>query len=196
MTFTRLWLSHGALLMCFRSILVVLSLLLVHSASAVTLEQLSLEELVASSTFVVRARVAESSCVQRGALIYTEHVLQVAEVLHGETSGRRLRLSMPGGQLNGQSQTFSGVPSVEPGEEYVFFLWRGRNGLLQLVGMAQGLLQVKGVSASAVASRPAIDGTVLNRRTGYPMRDTGLSVSMTQLRGTILVAGSRKGGAQ
>ena len=182
--------------MCFRSILVVLSLLLVHSASAVTLEQLSLEELVASSTFVVRARVAESSCVQRGALIYTEHVLQVAEVLHGETSGRRLRLSMPGGQLNGQSQTFSGVPSVEPGEEYVFFLWRGRNGLLQLVGMAQGLLQVKGVSASAVASRPAIDGTVLNRRTGYPMRDTGLSVSMTQLRGTSLVAGSRKGGAQ
>jgi hypothetical protein len=171
---------------------VVLCLCL-HTGRAATLEQLSLPELVEHATLIVRARPTTIAAIQNGAIIYTLHSLRVSEVLHGRLPGRNLELALPGGRLGDRSQTFSGVPAPAAGQEYVFFLWRGRNGLYQLVGLNQGMLEVSGNTAGAVASRPPIEGTMLNRRTGLPVRDEGLRLTLRQLRSEVALRASNSG---
>lgn len=181
--------------MIFRWLSAVIVLLLLPAAGrCVTLEQLSLEEMIEASTYIVRGRVGPVLGVTGSSVVYTEYELQVAEVLSGDPGGLRLRLALPGGRNGGREQVFSGVPEPVRGKEYVFFLWRGRNGMLQLVGMTQGLLEVQRAGGSATASRAPSDGMVLNRRSGLPVHDQGMRISLSRLRASVAVARQRSGG--
>ncbi len=194
---------------CQRLILLLL-LLLPAGGFAVTLEELTLEEMIAASTYIVRGRVEGVVGVTGASVLYTEYDLRVVEVLQGDLlqgelqgeatqgggSAARLRLALPGGKVGNREQSFSGVPIPVAGKEYVFFLWRGRNGLLQLVGMTQGLLEVKRRTGVAIAERAPTDGMLLNRRSGLPVHDQGLRISLSRLRTNVMTVRGRSGGAQ
>lgn len=167
-------------------------LLLAGSAGAVTLEKLSLEEMIDSSTLIVRGTVGESRPLQNGPLIETEYRVNIAEtlktdgaVLTDSASSPHISISLPGGVAGGMHQTLAGVPELKAGTEYVFFLWRARSGRLLLLGMSQGLLRVNRASGRATASRPPIDGTMLDRRTGRAVRDSGLGMRLPALRDAV-----------
>jgi hypothetical protein len=160
-------------------------LLLAGSVGAVTLERLSLEEMIDASTLVVRGTVSGAKGSSSGSVIQTDYRVAVAEVLKGDAAAGELTVSLPGGEAGGVRQTLAGVPSLRSGEQYVFFLWRARSGRLLLVGMSQGLLKISGAGSRATASRPPVDGTLLDARTGMAVRDSGVGMRMAALRETI-----------
>lgn len=179
-------------------------LLLVGSAAAVTLEKLSLEELIDSSTLIVRGTIGESTSSNNGQRIETDYRVKVSEVLKeeagasaGGSGSGSIAVSLPGGAAGGMQQTLAGVPVLERGAEYVLFLWRARSGRLLLVGMSQGLLRIEGKGSRASAIRPAIDGTMLDRNTGRAVRDSGLGMRLAALREVVTRrAATTKGGRQ
>lgn len=176
------------------SILALMLLCLQAVAGAVTLEKLSLEEMIASSTMVVRATVGDATSMARGVVLYTDYELHVAEDLGGSDGSKALRVALPGGQIGGRRQVFPGVPVLSKGAEYVFFLWRGSDGSLQLVGLTQGLLEVRGKSKAATASRAPIEGMLLSRKSGLPVRDEGMRVPLEQLRAAVRASARASGG--
>lgn len=166
--------------------------LLAGNAGAVTLERLSLEEMIDSSTLIVRGTIGESVSSRNGQLIETEYRVKVAEILKdpagtaiGDPGAGGISISLPGGAAGGLRQTLAGVPVLENGSEYVLFLWRASSGRLLLVGMSQGLLRIQRTSGRVTAERPAIDGTMLDRRTGRAVRDSGLGMRLPALREAV-----------
>lgn len=109
---------------------------------ATTLERLSLDEMIQKSTAIVRGSVGSMSARQRGSVIYQEVQIRVLERLKG-AGGATVDVLVPGGTLNGVRQTFSGVPQLSQSSEYVFFLWTGPRGSTQIIGLAQGVFQLK-----------------------------------------------------
>ena len=108
-----------------------------------TLEQLDLDELIHGSTAVVRAKVSGSTAVRRQNDVFTIYKLDVMEQWKSQPgSNAPLEVAVPGGVAGGIRQMVSGAPLLHPGEEYVLFLWQGRSGLIQLMGLSQGLFRV------------------------------------------------------
>jgi hypothetical protein len=73
------------------------------------------------------------------------------------------------------TQTFAGTPQLNVGEEYVLFLWSGRSGINQLIGLTQGVFQLaadtKGdtVAVRAASTEPMVDAAG-NAVTDRPVR--------------------------
>src|SRR5690606_4931892 len=146
-------------------------LLLAGSVGAVTLEKLSLEEMIDSSTLIVRGTIGESASSHTGPVIETQYRVNVTEILKGPAGASiagndKISVSLPGGVSGGLHQTFAGVPDLKSGDEYVLFLWRAKSGRPLLVGMSQGVLRIHREGGRTTAARPPIDGTMLDQRTG------------------------------
>lgn len=180
--------------------------LLAFGAGAVTLERLSLEEMIDSSTLIVRGTIRESEPSRTGQLIETVYRVNVSEYLKGKGSsatsrsgsaGGSLLVSLPGGEAGGLQQVFAGVPKLEAGTEYVLFLWRSGSGRLLLVGMSQGVLRIRRANGHVTAERPPIDGTMLDRNTGRAVRDSGVGMRLPALQEAVSRrVASAKGGRQ
>jgi hypothetical protein len=108
---------------------------------AAILERLTLDEMVLRSTAIVRAKALQRRSLRSGARIHTLVEIEVLEQWKGEPASK-LEIVLPGGQIGGFSQHFSGVPVLEPGREFVAFLWTGPSGRTQLLGLSQGLFEV------------------------------------------------------
>ena len=119
----------------------LLGLLIVAPLPGTTLERLSLEEMIAKSTGIARAKVTGSYAAARGTSVYTFYKLEISESLKGAPVPREV--AVPGGVLRGMRQTVAGAPILTQGEEYVLFLWTSRTGLTQVIGLSQGLFNVK-----------------------------------------------------
>jgi hypothetical protein len=112
-------------------------------APATTLERLSMEEMIAKSTRIVRGEAVASEGVRRGGIIYTDYTFRVSESLKGGAAGT-LRLSVPGGSLGAARQSFAGTPSLRQGQEYVVY---------HIIGLSQGLFTAESNSAGQVVLR-------------------------------------------
>ncbi len=144
-----------------------------------------MDEMADYSTYIVRASVKDTRAAQHGPVIYTEYALAVAETLKGDVPESTIWLSLPGGVNGGSTQRFAGVPELRPGREYLLFLRLGKSGLVQLVGMSQGLFEMEKQGATATAARPAIDGVLLDRKSGFRVQDRGMRLSVRELRSSI-----------
>ena len=152
---------------------------------AATLERLSLDDLITKSTAIVRAKVLNSYTASSGPVIYTHYQLQVSETLKGSGSGTA-DVQFPGGVANNLRQTFAGVPQFNVGDEFVFFLWTGRSGAAQVLGLTQGLFSVMpGGSADPLTVRSASHEIMLDRSTGKQVKDQTLSMRLSELRARI-----------
>jgi hypothetical protein len=163
--------------------------------SAATLERLSLEETIEKSTAIVRGRVLGSHAAFRGSTIYTHYRVQVLERWKGGPQAT-LEVLVPGGVSAGLRQTYTGVPQLTEGKEYVLFLWTGRNGLTQIIGYTQGVFELpkKTGSGAAMAYRAACTETMLDRA-GKPVQDEPLLIPISELSrriAAVLAKGAAK----
>jgi hypothetical protein len=171
-------------------------LLAAAGLQAATLEKLSFEDLVGKSTAIVRARVTSTYAAARGSLIYTHYRVQVLDRWKGAASSE-VDLALPGGTAGGMRQHFAGVPALTVGTEYVLFLWTGpRSGVTQIMGLTQGLFNVKtDANGNILAYRPASADLMLDQATGQPVKDEAMELSLTELGRRITetqTAGAKK----
>ena len=129
-----------------------------------TLERLTLDDMIQKSTAIVRAKVTGSFALANGPLIYTHYTLQVDETLKG-TRQLQMDVAVPGGEVNHVRQSFAGAPEFGMGSEYVFFLWTGKSGITQVIGLTQGVFALSGTGSEQVATRAASRELMLER--GY-----------------------------
>lgn len=140
--------------------LAALTALIAAASPAATLEKLSLDELALRSTAIVIGRAGESRAEGGGALIFTVRPFRVEEQWKGESIDT-VRVSLPGGSLNGVVQRFGGVPQLKPGVEYLLFLWRGPSGRTQVTGLSQGVFEVLRSGDAVARVRRRAGGDVL-----------------------------------
>jgi hypothetical protein len=177
------------------AVVTMVALGLCASVRGATLEYLSMDDMIAKSTGIVRARVTDVSTDVRGprgrATIYTRYSLAVSETFKGPTSAR-LDVAAPGGAANGLRQTFPGAPTLKRGEEYVVFFWTSRSGLTQIIGLSQGLFTIKaGSDGKPVAARSASSEPMI-AADGSPRRDEARSISLADLRSRIARLAARR----
>jgi hypothetical protein len=154
---------------------------------AATLEQLSLDEMIAHSTAIVRAKVLEGGyAAASNSVIYTHIPIRVSESLKGSLPTNEV--AVPGGSVGQVSQTFEGAPVLRPGEEYVLFLWTSPSGLNQVIGLTQGLFAIAPSEAGLTATRRASSEHMVARGTGRPVNDQKLVMPLAELRARIATA--------
>jgi hypothetical protein len=161
---------------------------------AATLERLSLEQMVAQSSAIVRAKAVGSHSVRDGALIFTVVELEVLDQWKGKPAARR-EVSLPGGQVGGFSQHFGGVPVLESGQEFVAFLWTGPSGRTQLLGLSQGFFDITRDSRGQIlVHRKATADLMLNPGSSmpvpYPAIEMPLDALVEKIRSVSTVGGS------
>jgi hypothetical protein len=160
---------------------------------AATLEQLSFDEMVEKSTAIVRGRVVGSYTTSKGSLIYTHYRVLVSERWKGPAASEA-DLVVPGGTLGSMRQTFPGAPQLAQGSDCVFFLWTAKSGLTHIIGLTQGLFNVKtDAKGATLAVRGASGETMLDRATGKPVTEETLSLSMAEMNTRISRAMSGAG---
>jgi hypothetical protein len=179
------------------AIIFVLLAVFVGTAPAVTLQQLSLDQMSQAATAIVRARVTGSSANFIGPTIYTHYQLQVSETWKGFTP---TEVAVQGGVATRSGgaayrQSFPGVPQLTVGTEYVLFLWTSSTtGITHLVGLSQGLFNLAGQSdGSTLAVRPMI-GELMLDASGHRVTDHAIQIEVTGLKtqvGHALVHGGR-----
>jgi len=150
-----------------------------------TLERLSLDDLIAKSTAIVRGRITGATAAFSGPVIYTHYTIQVSEKFKGANAGS-VDVVVPGGVANGLRQTFAGAPVLHPGDEYVFFLYKGKSGLTTVTGLTQGLFSLPGNDgADPTATRSASRELMLDPANGRPVKDQTLILKLSDLRQRI-----------
>lgn len=157
-----------------------------------TLQRLSLDEMATLSTAIVRAKVLDSYASLSGAVIYTHYRLRVSERLKGKSGSE---VVVRGGVANGIQQVVPGAPRFNKGDEYVFFLWNGADGLNQVIGLTQGMFQVAADgTANPLVTRSASHELMLDSKTGHAVKDETLVLHLSDLR--ALVSSARAGARQ
>jgi hypothetical protein len=152
---------------------------------AATLERLSLDDLITQSTAIVRGKVLNSYTATSGPVIYTHYRIQASETLKGPARGV-VEIQLPGGVANNLRQSFAGVPQFKAGDEYVFFLWTGKTGSTQVLGLTQGLFSVApGGAADPLTTRGASHEVMLDHATGKQVKDQTLTMHLSELRAHI-----------
>jgi hypothetical protein len=158
-----------------------------------TLAQLSVPDMIAKSTAIVRAKVVSSYVAMSGPVVYTHYQLQVAERYKGAAQAT-VDLAVPGGASGGIRQVWGGAPQLDTGAEYVFFLWTGKSGLTQVMGLTQGLFAVAGNgSTDPVVSRAATHELMLDQATGRAVQDRSLAFQLSSLKSQIAGALATRG---
>lgn len=160
-------------------------------ATGATLERLTVDDMIAKSTDIVRARVtAENGAAfrgnpSRGGLIYSHYTITVSERWKG-TNAPVMDVAVPGGVAQGLRQTFVGAPALYTGQEYVFFLWTSRSGLTQIIGLTQGVLNLKvDASGNVTANRAGGSETMIDPVTGQVVSDPGVNMTLSDLRARV-----------
>jgi hypothetical protein len=152
---------------------------------AATLERLSLDEMILKSTMIVRGKVLNSYAASSGPIVYTHYRIQVSDTLKG-SARTAVEIQLPGGVVNNARQTFAGVPQFNAGDEYVFFLWTGKSGATQVLGLTQGLFSVApGGAADPLTTRASSHEVMLDRGTGKQMKNQILTMHLSELRSRI-----------
>lgn len=155
------------------------------SANATTLQRLSVAEMTDQSTVIVRAKVHSCAAAFRGSLIYTNCTLSVIERWKGAPANT-VTISIPGGTVGTQRQTFSGTPRLNPGDEQIFFLWTGRSGITQVMGLSQGVLTLEKSSSGQVFATRTPTSERMVDHAGRLVADEGVDVPLEEFKSNIL----------
>lgn len=154
---------------------------LLGPGQATTLQQLSLDDMIRKSSEVVRGTVVCTGSQLRGSTVYTNYTVRISEQWKG-SSGTQLDFSVPGGIAGGIRQTYAGTPSLVDGQEFVLFLWTGKSGLRQLIGLSQGLFTVApDATGQLTVSRTASPEPMLDA-TGKLVSDSAFTMPVSDLR--------------
>lgn len=168
-----------------RTVVSILVLCLAPAAGrAATLQKLTLDDMTARSTAIVRARALSSSARFVGSTIYTETRFQVLETWKGP-SATEVVVSEPGGTVGAVTQNYAGVPRFTPDEEQVLFLWTGPSGRTQVMGLTQGIFRVQGSGATAAVRQERSSSVVLAPGSGTPVQAQEISMTLSTLASRV-----------
>jgi hypothetical protein len=160
---------------------------------ATTVRSASLDDLIQTSTNVVRGRVVASSVAMRGPAIYTLYTVQVLDRWKGAAAGQ-LDVQVPGGTLNGVQQSVAGAPQLIIGSQYVFFLWTAPSGANLPLGLTQGVLDVAtDDTGNMIVVRQATEALVLNSASGNETTQDPLRMKLADF--ATRVSSALKGGS-
>ncbi len=169
-----------------RGLLITFGLTLV-SLQAATLEYLSLDDMAKKSTAIVRGRIQSCAGEFRGSVIFTHCKVGVTEQWKGD-SQPVVDVATPGGTAKGMAQNFPGAPKLAQGEEYVLFLWTGKSGMTQLIGLSQGVFDLKpDAKGQTVAQRAATTERMLDAA-GNVISDSPLEMRVRELKARVVQA--------
>lgn len=177
----------------------VLAAFLAAIASGATLQQLSMDQMSQLATSIVRARVIASSSSLYASpgspTIYTHYKLSVSEVWKGAAA---VEVMLPGGDFNGQKQSFPGVPSLRVGEEYVLFLWKSPStGIVHTIGLTQGIFEVSSRADGSVVANRRQSGELMLDGSGKRVSDQPVSMKLADMkRGVLRVPATATGAAK
>jgi hypothetical protein len=149
-----------------------------------TLERLSLDDMIVKSTAIVRGRITATYAALSGPIVYTHYTLQVSERFKGPSQGPA-DVAVPGGMLNGQRYIVEGAPEFHVGQEYVFFLFTGKSGLTQVIGMTQGVFSLSQDGADPTGTRHNSRELMFDPHTGKPTKDETLVMRLSELRARV-----------
>lgn len=167
----------------FRPLLI--ALLCACALPAATLERLSLEDLIAASTAIVRGKIHATGSAFHGSVIYTQWKVSVAERWKGPSGGTADFL-VPGGVTGGFRQTVAGAPALAEGKEYLLFLWTSRTGATYITGLSQGVFDLpKDAADELMATRPAAAETMLDSKSWRPVKDEAISMRFADMSARI-----------
>jgi hypothetical protein len=137
--------------------MLVWALAVLTPAQGTTVRRASLDDLIQTSTSIVRARISGSFTASQGPLNYTHYTIQVLDRWKGPAAA----------QVDVQVPEASGAPQFAAGSEYVFFLWTGPSGANHLLGLSQGALDVTTDAAgNMMVVRQPTEALVLDSATG------------------------------
>jgi hypothetical protein len=163
-------------------------------ATAATLEQLSEARLIDESTEILRGTVIYCNQLYRQPVIWTVCEVAVTERFKGQQAAQ-VQVAIPGGTSSGFRQSFEGTPTLTRNTEYLFFLWQGKSGLKQIMGLSQGILNIaKDSNGNLIVSRAKADDNMVSPE-GKPVSDTAISLRLSDLRSRIssrLLRGTRQ----
>ena len=149
--------------------------------------------MIVKSTEIVRGKVSSISYQRRGALILTQVRVAVTERWKG-AEAPVVDVYLHGGTFQGLRQTFSGTPELKEGADYVFFLWAGKSGNRQIIGLSQGVLDIQPAqsasanapgSATPLVARRAAIANMVEPASGQEVEDAGLSIPLETLRSRV-----------
>ncbi len=114
------------------------------TASATTLERMSVAKMTQVAQLVVRARCVTNSSAWHDGEIWTFTSFTVEDAWKGAPSGaaQRLTVRLLGGSVGNLSSTVSGVPRFRPGEEVILFLQPTARGDYSIVSWVQGTFRI------------------------------------------------------
>lgn len=174
-----------------KTLVLVPLLLTAIAANAATLQQLSMDQMSQLATAIVRAKVTDISSgfvATAGApTIYTHYKLSVSEVWKGTAP---TEVMLPGGKVNGQQQSFPGVPELKAGGEYILFLWKSpATGIVHTIGLTQGIFDVTAnPDGSISASRKQI-GELMVDTSGHRVADTAIRMKLADMKSRVRQGG-------
>jgi len=148
-------------------------------AQATTLRRASLDDLIQTSTSIVRARVVGSFTASQGPLVYKHYTIQVLDRWKGPEAA----------QVDVQVPQASGTPQFTAGAEYVFFLWTGPSGANHLLGLSQGALDVtKDAAGNTIVIRQPTEAMVLDPATGETGSQDALQIKLSDFASRVASA--------
>jgi len=168
-----------------RRLFVVAAWLGVAQLQSATLQQLSMTDLIAKSTAIVRGTIRGSYAAFSGPVIFTHYSVQVAEKWKG-SPGATVDVAVPGGVAGDIRQTYPGAPQFQPGDQYVLFLWTGKSGMTQIMGFSQGAFEVAqdGSSDPGLTRNPSRE-LMLDAATHRQVTDRPLTMRLSELRSQV-----------
>jgi hypothetical protein len=132
-----------------RNISIVLLLAAVQAsaaltASATTLERMSVAKMTQAAELVVRAQCVGNSVAWDGGEIWTFTSFEVEDSWKGAPSGaaQQLTVRLLGGSVGNLTSTVSGAPRFRPGEEAILFLQSTARGDYSIVSWVQGTFRI------------------------------------------------------
>jgi len=157
--------------------------ILAPGVQATTLVRLTLDEMVNQATDIVRGKVRDCQGASRGALVVTQCLVNVSERLKGKPAAL-MTITIPGGKVAGSRtrHVIAGAPELESSQEYLLFLWTGSNGLTQLIGLSQGVLEIRAQNGVVTATRAKIADAGLEDGQGREVTDHGVTVALETIR--------------
>jgi hypothetical protein len=163
--------------MCNRWLVCILAAL---PLAGTTLKLLTMDDIVSQATSIVRGRIDSCTGERRGDVIYTRCQMNVTETWKGSPATAS-DVYIPGGTAQGRTQTFAGSPALGAGQEYVLFLWAGKSGINQVIGLTQGVFQLSQSDKTTMAVRAASTEPMVDAQ-GRPVHDASLRYSASELK--------------
>jgi hypothetical protein len=170
-----------------RSIIIIVALVVTSCLplQGATLERLSLDDMIGKSTAIVRGTVSDTWTAFTGRDIYTHYKVQVSERFKGPAQNT-VEIMVMGGTVGSFHQTVAGAPTLNRGDEFVFFLWTSKSGITWITGLTQGLFALPATpSPDPVATRAANRELMLDAATAHAVKDNAVSMKLSDLRTRI-----------